>query len=311
MTSALNDSYRRAEAVTAEWAKSFYFASRFLPVAKRHAVFAIYDYCRHADNLVDERGSRPVSLVREELRSLSDLVTSLHAGQAPADPRWLALFDTLRRHPVPLVPLLELLDGVATDLEPVAMPDFASLHTYCRQVAGGVGLMLGPVLGARSNGFDELGVGLGVAMQLTNVLRDVREDLDHGRVYLPADELAVWGLSRADLEARRLTPLLREFLKFQVLRARAYFDAADAVVPLFPDDGSRLTVRLLQRTYAGILDQIQKRDYDVFRGRTYVPFASKLVILGRAMVRERLGEPRRVVRHAGLADSVTSPARGA
>ncbi len=287
MTAALEASYRQAEAVTAEWAKSFYFASRFLPPAKKQAVFALYDYCRHADNLVDERGTRPVGRVRQDLRLLAEAVRRMHAGERPGEPRWLALWDTMHRHQVPLAPLLDLLDGVATDLGPVEMADFATLHTYCRQVAGGVGLMLGPVLGARSAEFDDLGVGLGVAMQLTNVLRDVGEDLDSGRLYLPADELDAWGLSRADLEARCLTPALREFLAFQVCRARHYFDAADAVVPLFPDDGSRLTVRLLQRTYAGILDQIEARGYDVFRGRAYVPFTRKLVILGRAVMRER------------------------
>ncbi len=288
MTAALEASYRQAEAVTAEWAKSFYFASRFLPPRKRKAVFAIYDYCRHADNLVDLRGDRPAEEVRAELQRLAGLVRRMHGGDRPDAPRWLALFDTLQGHPVPLPPLLDLLEGVATDLGPVAMADFATLHTYCRQVAGGVGLMLGPVLGARADEFDHLGVGLGVAMQLTNVLRDVGEDLDSGRLYLPTDELAAWGLSRADLEARQLTPALRDFLAFQVRRARQYFDAADAVVPLFPDDGSRLTVRLMQRTYAGILDQIEERGYDVFRGRAYVPFTRKLVILGRAMMRERI-----------------------
>lgn len=287
MLDELERSYVRAEGVTAEWAKSFYFASRFLPAAKKRAIFAIYDYCRHADNLVDQRGTRPVAEVREELAALGETVRRLHAGESPADPRWLALGDTLRRHQIPLAPLLELLDGVAMDLGPVTMPDFPSLHQYCRYVAGGVGLMIGPVLGVGERRFDELGMRVGVAMQLTNVLRDVREDLDNDRVYLPADELAAFGLSRADLERRELTPKLRDFLAFQVARAREWFTAADTAVPLFPDDGSRLTVRLLEKTYAGILDQIERAGYDVFRGRAYVPFARKLVILGQVVWRDR------------------------
>ena len=284
---ALYRSYLRAEQITAEWAKSFYFASRFLPPAKKRAIFSIYDYCRHADNLVDQRGDRPIPEVRAELLELGDLIRRMHAGEEPEDYRWLALHDTLQQHSIPLTPLLELLDGVAMDLGRVEIPDFLTLHQYCRYVAGGVGLMLGPVLGAAPNRFQELGVGLGVAMQLTNVLRDVREDLDNDRVYLPTDELARWGLSRVDLERRRMTPELRSFFMFQVRRAREYFDAADQVVPLFPDDGSRLTVRLMQRTYAGILDVIEGMDYDVFRARAYVPFRRKLVILGRAVWAER------------------------
>jgi len=286
-TAAVEQSYARAGMVTAEWARSFHFASRFLPLPKRRAVFAIYDYCRHADNLVDHRGERPVAEVRAELASLGDLVRELHQGVEPRDPRWLALFDTLRRYPVPVGPLVDLLDGVAMDLEPVAMPDFPALRLYCMYVAGGVGLMLGPVLGASSDEFDELGIGLGIAMQLTNVLRDVGEDLDDDRVYLPADELRAAGLSRQDLERRTMTPALREFLAGQVARARRYFAAADPVVPLFPDDGSRLTVRLMQRTYAGILDVLERRDFDVFGERAYVPFAHKLVILGRSVLAGR------------------------
>ena len=111
MTStALERSYAEAEQVTASWARSFYFASRFVPLAKRRAIFALYDYCRYADNLVDLRGDRPVSEVRHQLALLGATVRALHAGAEAEHPRWLALGDTLRRHAVPLQPLLELLE---------------------------------------------------------------------------------------------------------------------------------------------------------------------------------------------------------
>jgi phytoene synthase len=278
---ALRRSYACAERTTAVWARSFHFASRFLPRPKRAAVFALYDYCRYADNLVDLRGVRPADEVRADLASLAELVRRL-PGDTEAPGRWLALADTLRRYEVPLEPLLALLDGVAMDLERVSYPDYPTLHRYCRLVAGGVGLMLGPVLGASGSGFREAGIGLGVAMQLTNVLRDVGEDLDSGRVYLPADELARHGLDRAALERREVTPAFVALMRFQVTRARRLFRAADAVVDLFPDDGSRLTVRLLQRTYAGILDAIERQGYDVFRRRAYVSGPRKVAILLRA-----------------------------
>lgn len=280
----LDASHAAAERVTAHWARSFHFASSFLPIEKRRAVFALYDYCRHADNLVDLRGDRPIPLVRADLAALAAMVRALHAGAPPDDPRWLALWDTLRRYPVPLGPLLALLDGVARDLGPVRMPDFQALYHYCTQVAGGVGLMLGPVLGAADEGFEEYGVGLGVAMQLTNVLRDVGEDLGDGRVYLPADELAGYGITHEMLAARRMTPALRRFIGYQVLRARYYFGLGEAVIDLFPTDGSRLTVRLMQRTYAGILDQLERQRLDVFRGRAYVSRTRKLFILGRTLL---------------------------
>ncbi|HEU4588898.1 MAG TPA: squalene/phytoene synthase family protein [Gemmatimonadales bacterium] len=287
MNPLLEQSYAAAEQVTADWAKSFYFASRFLPRYKRRAVFALYDYCRHADNLVDARGERSAVQVRQDLARLGAAVRAMHGGATPADVRWLALADTLRRYAVPLEPLLDLLEGVAMDLDRVEVPDFAALHRYCRLVAGGVGLMLGPVLGASPESFREACVRLGVAMQLTNVLRDVGEDLDAGRVYLPADELERFGLNRSALEERRVTPAFRRLMAFQIARARRYFEDGGRVVPLFPDDGSRLTVRLMQRTYAAILDAIERLDYDVFRYRAYVSSSRKLMILGRAIWAER------------------------
>jgi phytoene synthase len=279
---ALRRSYARAERTTAAWARSFHFASRFLPGAKRRAVFALYDYCRHADNLVDLRGSRPADAVRAELVALGRTVRALHAGDPPAE-RWLALGDTLRRYQVPLDPLLALLDGVAMDLDRVRYDDYPALHRYCLLVAGGVGLMLGPVLGATSSRFRDPGIGLGVAMQLTNVLRDVGEDLEQGRCYLPADELAHFGLDDRALERREVTPEFVALMRFQVTRARRLFRAADSVVELFPPDGSRLTVRLLQRTYAGILDAVERQGYDVFRHRAYVSGPRKLGILARTV----------------------------
>lgn len=286
MRTALERSYAEAERTTAAWARSFYFASRFVPAEKRRAIFALYHYCRTADNLVDLRGDRPPAEVRRQLAFLGETVRALHAGAEPDAPRWLALADTLRRHPVPLQPLLDLLDGVALDLEPVAMRSFADLERYSYLVAGVVGLMLGPVLGAERRGFEGHGVRLGIAMQLTNVLRDVGEDLDAGRLYLPADELAAFGLDRTSLERRVVTPEFRRFMAFQIRRARQHFDAGDAVVGLFPPDGSRLTVRLMQRTYAGILDAIERNGYDVFRWRAHVSPPRKLAILGRALWQE-------------------------
>lgn len=283
---ALDRSYAHAERITAAWAKSFYFASRFLPPAKRRSIFALYDYCRHADNLVDLRGDRPVGEVRRQLDELAVTVRAIHGGGGQGEPRWLALADTLRRSPVPLQPMLDLLDGVAMDLDPVEMQSFGDLERYSYKVAGVVGLMLGPVLGAERRGFEAYGARLGIAMQLTNVLRDVGEDLAEGRLYLPADELAAFGIDRPLLERRIVTPEFRRFMAFQVQRARHHFAAGDAVVDLFPADGSRLTVRLMQRTYAGILDAIERSGYDVFRRRAHVSGPRKLAILGQVLWQE-------------------------
>lgn len=280
----LERSYAEAGEVTRRWARSFHFASSFLPWVKRRSVYALYDFCRYADNLVDLRGTRPAADVRRDLDALRTLVRSLHAGALPADPRWLGLWDTMRRYPVPLDPLLALIDGVEGDLGLVRIPDFPTLHTYCLRVAGGVGLMLGPVLGADVEEFRQHGIDLGVAMQLTNILRDVREDLAEGRIYLPADEMAAHGVTEAMLRAGRMTRPLHRLISFQVLRARYYFGLGDAVIDDFPDDGSRLTVRLMQRVYAGILDELERQGLDIFHGRAMVSPTRKLMILGRTLL---------------------------
>jgi phytoene synthase len=280
----LEQSYTDAGEVTRRWARSFHFASSFLPWVKRRSVYALYDYCRHADNLVDLRGSRPPTAVRRDLDALRVIVRALHAGEVPTDARWLGLWDTMRRYPVPLDPLLALIDGVEGDLALVRIPDFATLHTYCLRVAGGVGLMLGPVLGADSDEFRQHGIDLGVAMQLTNILRDIREDLAEGRIYLPADEMAAHGVTEEMLRAGRMTRQLHRLVSFQVLRARYYFGLGDAVIDDFPDDGSRLTVRLMQRIYAGILDELERQGLDIFRGRAMVSPTRKIMILGRTLL---------------------------
>lgn len=287
MKDALARSHRQAEATTAAHAKSFYFASRFLPLPKRRAVFALYDFCRHADDLVDERGERPVAAVRADLARLETMLRAVHRGDRPDDERWLALHDTLRRYPVPLEPLVELLEGVAIDLGPVEFETFAELHRYCRLVAGGVGLMLGPVLGAAPGAPRDAGIRLGVAMQLTNILRDLGEDLARDRLYIPREELRRFGLLRADLARSDVSEPFVRFMRWQVARARRAFADADVVIGLFPRDGSRLTVRLMQQTYAAILDAIEGQRYDVFRKRAQTGTARKLAILAQALLHER------------------------
>ncbi|MGE5230519.1 MAG: phytoene/squalene synthase family protein, partial [Deltaproteobacteria bacterium] len=257
---ALERAYRHAERVTAAWARSFYFASRFLPAGKRRAVFALYDFCRHADNLVDARGARPAAAVRAELRALGRMVRRLRAGEDAGGQRWLALGDTLRRYPVPEEPLLDLLDGVTLDLGPVELPDFAALARYCRLVAGGVGLMLGPVLGAPPDVFSEPGVRLGVAMQLTNVLRDVGEDAASGRVYLAREDLKRFGVGEEMLRADPAPDELRLLLACYAERARIFYERAAALRPA--EDRARLRpADAMGAIYRALLDRLQQQRF--------------------------------------------------
>ncbi len=275
--------YMRAALLTRDKAKSFFFASRFLPKHKRRGVFAVYEFCRVADDLVDERGDRPVETVRQALATIGQMVRRLPEREPPEDVFWHPLHDTFWRANLDTRPFLELLEGVERDLVPLRFENTAELMHYSHQVAGVVGLMLGPLLGASRRDFDEAGIQLGVAMQLTNILRDVGSDWRRGRVYLPASELARFNLDHAAIEAGEVTEAWRAFMEWQIARAREYFAAGDRVIDLFPQDGSRLTVRLMQQSYAGILRAIEAIDYDVFHQRAVVSDAQKLWILAKVM----------------------------
>jgi len=260
-----------------EKAHSFYFASRFLPSDKRQEVFAFYAFCRTVDDIADlpQRGSSTAAIARQLLEWRSWLVDG-----APAradDPVKYALGHVVRHRELPLGPLIELVDCMCEDLEPRHLPDFLALERYCYGVAGTVGIAMAALLGAR----DPLALAhardLGIAMQLTNVLRDVGEDLVRGRVYLPADEMTRFGYPRADLQRGLVDERFAELMRFHVARARHYYDRGVAGLRYLPRD-SQFPIAVAARTYAGILTKIERADFDVFTRRARTGRRDKLLL---------------------------------
>lgn len=312
--------YRLAKGVTRQHARSFYFASSLLFGERRKAAFALYAFCRRLDELVDggEGGTaRDVSArLARARRKVAEVYLSMPelASQAPGPaaewPRgvearspwdadeFAALRDCIRRYRIPEQPFQELLSGMEMDLTRSRYATWEELDLYCYRVAGVVGLMMTPVLGCSDARALEPAADLGRAMQLTNILRDVREDLERGRVYLPADELAAFGLSEEDLWRGVVDARWRGFMRFQVARARAYYARAARGVRYLRGLGSQRMVRLMGAIYGDILREIEARDFDVFRGRAYVPGGRKLVLAAAAMARPRavLPEPSGEVR---------------
>jgi phytoene synthase len=166
------------------------------------------------------------------------------------------------------------------DLDVTRYADFAELDRYCYRVAGVVGLMMTHVLGCRSDRCLPNALALGTAMQLTNILRDIAEDYRMGRVYLPQDELRRFGVEESDLARGRVDDRFRVLMRFQIERARHYYEESEAGIPWLIGDSSRLTVRVMGRLYGGILGAIERQDYDVFRARARVSTPRKLAILG-------------------------------
>jgi 15-cis-phytoene synthase len=277
------ENYRACQAYTREHARSFYFASHVLPKEKRLSAYAVYAFCRYADNLVDtmSQTTDPAHAL-EKVKTLRGELRHVYTSSERMDRRFLALHDTVLRYRIPEEYFQDLLRGVEMDLTKKRYATFAELQEYCYCVASVVGLIMTKIFGLEDERGLAYAADLGTAMQLTNILRDIREDYSLGRIYLPADELKEFGYSEEELAHGVINENFRAFMRFQTDRARHYYVAGARGIPLLTNDGSRSCVSLMRGTYAGILDRIERNGYDVFSRRAYVPFAGKLLIALRA-----------------------------
>jgi phytoene synthase len=271
---SLKEAYRHAAAVTAAHSKSFYFASGLLPAKKRSAVRALYAFCRTVDDIVDEAQSEG-----NREKRLNDWRGIVESGFARRDD-WVASAwaDTLTRYQIPRHYALQLIDGVARDLSQFRYSAFDDLATYCYGVASTVGLMSMYIVGFKSHEAAPYAIKLGVALQMTNILRDVSEDYRNGRLYLPLEELALYGLTEADIAEGRVTDNWRRFMKFQIARARRLYRESWAGVKMLEREG-QLAIGAASSLYEGILDDIEEHDYDVFTRRASLSAWEKLAAL--------------------------------
>ena len=263
------------EGITAEHSRSFYLSSSLLPRDKRRAMRVLYAFCRTADNLVDENTDQPLSglcKLRDGISGQGDLAGSAVLTAWP---------EIQARYRIPVCYAEQLLDGVARDLVQQRYCTFEDLSVYCYGVASTVGLMSMHITGFSDPQAIPYAIKLGVALQLTNILRDIGEDWDSGRLYLPLDELTAFGLDEEDIAAARMDDRWRDFMRFQIDRARRlYAEAMPAIGMLHPD--GRFAVAAAALLYQGILDDIEAHDFNVYNRRAYVSRGRKLALLLRA-----------------------------
>jgi len=274
----LAESRKACRAMTRHHAKTFYFASHTLPPEKRTDAYAVYAFCRHVDDRIDlatDQEARAAGVV--ELRALLD---SAHApGDHPGDPGlpWLAAFrETSLRRAIPRALFDDLIAGVELDQGAVRIETWEELDRYCYLVAGVVGLIMVHVLTEPAPELLGPARDLGTAMQLTNILRDIDEDWQRDRLYLPRTELMKFGLDEKDIAQRRVSDSFCALMRFQVGRARSYYAQAERGIQLLPTDGSRRTVRLMSTIYSDILREIEAKDYRVFGVRCRVSLSRKV-----------------------------------
>nr|ACY42664.1 phytoene synthase 1 [Manihot esculenta]ACY42666.1 phytoene synthase 1 [Manihot esculenta] len=293
-SSLLSEAYDRCGEVCAEYAKTFYLGTLLMTPERRRAIWAIYVWCRRTDELVDGPNAShitPTALDRWEAR-LDDVFQG-----RPFDMLDAALSDTVTKFPVDIQPFKDMIEGMRMDLKKSRYNNFDELYLYCYYVAGTVGLMSVPVMGiapesqASTESVYNAALALGIANQLTNILRDVGEDARRGRIYLPQDELAQAGLSDEDIFAGEVTNKWRNFMKNQIKRARMFFNEAEKGVTEL-SAASRWPVWASLLLYKQILDEIEANDYNNFTERAYVNKAKKLAFLPIAYARSFVGSSR-------------------
>jgi phytoene synthase len=296
MSNEIESAYKYCESVTRTHAKSFYFAAKFLPKPKRRAVYPIYAFCRHVDDEIDEIGERgdesaAVRAVEKWKRQLEEVFenkkqTTTDANESDCQKLktknqnlvFTAWKDLLKTYRIPKNLPLELMQGVLMDTQIKRYETFDELYIYCYRVASTVGLMSSEILGYSDVIALRYAEALGVAMQLTNILRDVKEDAAMNRIYLPQEDLRKFEVSEQQIFSGDVNENFIELMKFQIARAREFYQMGEQGIRLLEKD-SRFTVLLAARIYSRILDEIERQDYDVFARRASTTFSQKIFSL--------------------------------
>jgi len=291
----LKEAYAECRAITRYHAKTFYMATRFLPNHKQRGIFAIYSVCRYIDDLVDEaedlleKRELTEDDIRLKLESWKQKLRDTYDGKAHDNDILIAFSDVLRQYHIPIEMPFELMEGVCMDLFKNRYETFDELYDYSFKVASIVGLMTSQVFGYESQEALGYAVDLGIAMQLTNILRDVGEDLQRDRIYLPQEDLDRFDVSEEELFNHRRTENVIELLDFQIERTRRYYQRSDKGIGLLSSD-SRLPVYLARQNYGRILDKIEENNYNVFDKRAYLNATEKFSILPRAYYQMKVAQ---------------------
>ena len=272
--------YEECRSITRREARNFYYAFLTLPAAQRRAIYVTYAFCRHCDDAVDAEGSNEEKLAM--LVSLRSHLSECYQGHA-ATPVFLALADVAGRYEIPEEYFQEVLSGVQSDLVKDRYEDFEQLRAYCYQVASVVGLICLQIFGYKDSNAKAHAIDLGLAMQLTNIARDVREDLEFGRIYLPQDEMARFGYTEEELQAGVVNDAFVNLMRFQAQRAKGYFRSGFQLLP-YLSPRSRACPAVLGRLYTKILDRIESADYDVLSNRIGLSTTEKVRVTAQTWI---------------------------
>jgi len=283
----LKNSINYVKSIMSHYAKSFYFSAKLLPKEKRIASYCIYGFCRYADNIVDNPRNRTIEELFDELNNLREEIKIAYRTGESQNPVVQSFVFAALKYKIPIEYPMELINGVEMDLVKNRYNNFEELYLFAYRVAGVVGLMMTHVLGYTDPSAFVYAEKLGIAMQLTNIIRDIKEDKERGRIYLPLDELKEFGLSEDDIIKERWSENMREFIKYQVQRARKYYEDASYGISLLEPE-SRFAIVSAMKIYGEILSKIEENDYNPFNHRVFVPTSEKIKILIKEFLRYKI-----------------------
>lgn len=294
LSSDLDFSYKLSKNITKTCSKTFYFGTMLMPKTIRHHIWAIYSWCRRTDDIVDMALDQNYTRLTNELETWKETLDQIWRGNV-SNKYDLALASTVGTYPsLNKTNFIEMIEGMVMDLPIVGKNryhNFSELYAYCYRVAGTVGLMTLPILGTAPGYSEQLAkepaVSLGIAFQLTNILRDVGEDLEKGRIYIPLDEIKSFGLSEEDFLQRKVTSQYIELMRFQIDRARSYYKLAQRGIPML-SPSIRLAVQIALDLYSKILVRIERNNFDNFRYRASTSKWEKLTTLPTSFFRTKL-----------------------
>ncbi len=278
--SQLDQAYEICRQETQQWAKTFYLGTLLLPQEKRKAIWAIYVWCRRTDEIMDsvEASTKSKDELSDNLDEWEENTKNVFKGNIKSELDSV-LLDTIEKYPQSIQPYLDMIDGQRMDLDKFRYKDFDELKLYCYRVAGTVGLMTQNVMGIDSAYTSapwsampdpsEAAIALGIANQLTNILRDVGEDRHRGRIYLPQADIEKFNYSEEELLKGKINKQWKALMNFQLKRAREWFQKSEDGIKWLSSD-ARWPVWTSLRLYRGILDSIERLDYDVFNNRAFV-----------------------------------------
>jgi len=273
-SSIVDTAYQHCREITFREAKNFYFAFITLPSPKRRAIYVAYAFARMCDDIAD--GSDSDSVKRDQLQQVRESLNAAYRG-LPDGLLFIALADVAMRYNVPEQYFHNLVSGIEIDIWKSRYSTFTELEEYCYGVAATTGLICGEIFGYSDVIAKEYAVDLGLAMQLTNILRDIKEDGERNRIYLPQEEIRIYGYSEDELLRGIINEQYLSLMRFQYQRARSHYEKARNILPLVPLR-SRACVAILHGLYSKLLDRIRDCDFDVFSRRIRLSNREKLLL---------------------------------